>query len=157
MGFCFPGSWWKVQASGQKLLGLWFTGHWLPRFRDYVRPWSPPGSVAFILRGMGGSFYFHLLCLPGFGDSFFFLFKAKVSISDHRCQVRHVWAQRRLIAEEGCEPLGGGLLHHKEPWRNPGCRALRRKPLLCIFLIVKGSSSMLYHHQDQGKCVLVQP
>lgn len=33
----------------------------------------------------------------------------------------------------------------------------RPGPLLCTPLIVQGSSSVLYHHQDQGKCVLPQP
>ena len=54
--------------------------------------------------------------------------------------------------EEGHEPVGGGL--SQDLWLQ---KEFRPGPLLCMLPIVKGSSSVLYHHQDQGKCVLPQP
>lgn len=154
-GLCFPGAWGKVQVPDRGGVG---SGGPVPGylvavagFHGYVRRWSPPGPTARLV-------FSNMLYLPGFGGNLFFFLKAKFRVSGHRSQLYYVQAQCSLTAKEGGEPLGRGAAPSQgaleERWLQ---RQFRPRPLLCSFLIVKGNSSVLYHHQDQGRCVLVQP
>lgn len=117
---------WPVSTMMKTLTPIWVC--------DHHTVWPP-----------GGVFY---IDLPGFPGSGGVSSPSRLSLASlwHWCphpDIQQAWRRLTVAPSPGVLP--------EPPWH----RKLRGSLAPCIFLVVEGGSSVLYHHQDQGNGILV--